>query len=188
MRLLIDADGCPVVALAVAEAKARGIPCLILCDTAHEMEHPGAETVVVSKGVDSVDFALLRRLAPGDIVITQDYGLAALCLARRAWVLDQNGRAFRASWRSSAARRLILWSTTTTRRSSLPPRFPRRLCSTSPWRRTAQGHLQTKAGTGYRLPPSVAPNSGRCGKNGRKSVIFPFTDGWNICIIVFNCE
>ena len=94
MRLLIDADGCPVVALAVSEAKARGIPCLILCDTAHEMEHPGAETVVVSKGVDSVDFALLRRLAPGDIVITQDYGLAALCLARRAWVLDQNGRAY----------------------------------------------------------------------------------------------
>ena len=94
MPLLIDADGCPVVALAVAEAKARGIPCLILCDTAHEMEHPGAETVVVSKGVDSVDFALLRRLAPGDIVITQDYGLAALCLARRAWVLDQNGRAY----------------------------------------------------------------------------------------------
>ena len=94
MRLLIDADGCPVVALAVAEAKARGIPCLILCDTAHEMEHPGAETVVVSKGADSVDFVLLRRLAPGDIVITQDYGLAALCLARRAWVLDQNGRAY----------------------------------------------------------------------------------------------
>lgn len=41
-----------------------------------------------------MDFALLRRLAPGDIVITQDYGLAALCLARRAWVLDQNGRAY----------------------------------------------------------------------------------------------
>ena len=94
MRLLIDADGCPVVALAVAEAKARGIPCLILCDTAHEMEYPGADTVVVSKGADSVDFALLRRLAPGDIVITQDYGLAALSLARRAWVLDQNGRAY----------------------------------------------------------------------------------------------
>lgn len=94
MRLLIDADGCPVVELAATEAKAREIPCLILCDTAHEIERPGAETVVVSKGADSVDFALLSRLAPGDLVITQDYGLAALCLARRARVLDQNGRAY----------------------------------------------------------------------------------------------
>lgn len=92
--MLIDADGCPVVELVVAEAQARGIPCLILCDTAHEIERPSAETVVVSKGADSVDFALLSRLAPGDLVITQDYGLAALCLARRAKAMDQNGRAY----------------------------------------------------------------------------------------------
>ena len=47
--------------------------------------------MTVSKGADSVDFALVNRLAPGDVVITQDYGLAAMCLAKRAKVLHQDG-------------------------------------------------------------------------------------------------
>ncbi len=94
MKLLIDADGCPVVTLALREARAWEIPCLLLCDTAHRIERPGAETIVVSQGADSVDFALLKRLVPGDVVITQDYGLAALCLTRGARVVDQNGREY----------------------------------------------------------------------------------------------
>ena len=61
------------------------------CDTAHRIEREGAETLVFDKGADSVDFALANRVQPGDIVITQDYGLASMCLARRARVLSQNG-------------------------------------------------------------------------------------------------
>ena len=91
MRIFIDADGCPVVDLTVKLARQRQIPCLILCDTAHWIEREGAETITVSKGADSVDFALVNLLQPGDLVITQDYGLAAMCLARRALVLNQNG-------------------------------------------------------------------------------------------------
>ena len=60
------------------------------CDTAHRIEREGAETLVFDKGADSVDFALANRVQPGDIVITQDYGLASMCLARRARVLSQN--------------------------------------------------------------------------------------------------
>lgn len=84
--VLIDADGCPVVDLAIRLCKGREIPVLILCDTAHRIERPGAETLVFDKGADSVDFALVNRAHPGDIVITQDYGLASMCLARRARV------------------------------------------------------------------------------------------------------
>ena len=62
-----------------------------LCDTAHRIERDGAETMVFDKGADSVDFALVNRVRPGDVVITQDYGLAAMCLSRRARVLNQNG-------------------------------------------------------------------------------------------------
>ena len=94
--VLIDADGCPVVDLAIRLCKSRKIPVLILCDTAHRIERPGAETLVFDKGADSVDFALVNRAHPGDIVITQDYGLASMCLARRARVLDQNGREYTA--------------------------------------------------------------------------------------------
>lgn len=91
MRIFIDADGCPVVEETLAAARQFGIPCVILCDTSHVFERPGAETVVVSKGADSVDFALVNRLRPGDLAITQDYGLAAMCLARGARVLHQDG-------------------------------------------------------------------------------------------------
>ena len=89
--ILIDADGCPVVDLTVRIARAHGVPVKILCDTAHRIEREDAETLVFDKGADSVDFALVNRVQPGDIVITQDYGLACICLARRARVLNQNG-------------------------------------------------------------------------------------------------
>lgn len=91
MRILIDADGCPVVELAVAAAREHSLECVILCDTAHQFDKPGATTLTFSKGADSVDFALVNLLRAGDIVITQDYGLAAMCLARRARVLSQDG-------------------------------------------------------------------------------------------------
>ena len=94
--VLIDADGCPVVDLTIRICKPRGIPVLILCDTAHRIERDGADTLVFDKGADSVDFALVNRVRPGDIVITQDYGLASMCLARSARVLNQNGMEYTA--------------------------------------------------------------------------------------------
>ena len=89
--VLIDADGCPVVDPTIRICRACSVPVLILCDTAHRIERDGAETMVFDKGADSVDFALVNRVRPGDVVITQDYGLAAMCLSRRARVLNQNG-------------------------------------------------------------------------------------------------
>ena len=91
MRILIDADGCPVVDEAVKIAKEKKMECMILCDTSHFFEKEGARTVTVSKGPDSVDFILVNMLRQGDIVITQDYGLAAMCLAKEALVINQDG-------------------------------------------------------------------------------------------------
>lgn len=91
MKVLIDADACPVVDVAVGLCRKYQIECLLLCDTAHEMRREGAQTLVFDKGADSVDFALVNRVAAGDIVITQDYGLASMCLARGARVLHQDG-------------------------------------------------------------------------------------------------
>ena len=94
MELFIDADGCPVTNIAVALAKKRGIPCTLLCDTAHEMQRDGAKTITVSKGADSVDFALVNLVKPGDLVVTQDYGLAAMCLSRGAVPIHQDGMVY----------------------------------------------------------------------------------------------
>ncbi len=96
MRILVDADGCPVVDITVALAKEHKIECLLLCDTSHVFEKDGATTLAFSKGADSVDFALVNRVQPGDIVITQDYGLAAMCLAKNALVLSQDGMEYTA--------------------------------------------------------------------------------------------
>ena len=91
MRILVDADGCPVVDVVLRVAAEYNVPVLLVCDNAHRMQRPGAETLVVDRGADSVDLALVNRVQPGDIAVTQDYGLAALCLARRAYVLHQDG-------------------------------------------------------------------------------------------------
>ena len=94
MRILIDADGCPVTDIIVRLAKQYKTECLILCDTSHVFEKEGAVTLTFSKGADSVDFALVNMVLPGDIVVTQDYGLAAMCLARRAVPINQDGMAY----------------------------------------------------------------------------------------------
>lgn len=93
-RILIDADGCPVVDITVRTAMKYGRKCLILCDTSHYFEKEGAETVTVSKGPDSVDFVLVNMLEPGDVVVTQDYGLAAMCLAKQAIPINQDGMVY----------------------------------------------------------------------------------------------
>ena len=91
MAVLIDADACPVVDLAVRLAARYDQPVTLVCDTSHWFSRFDVQVVTVDKGADSADFALLRRVRPGDIVVTQDYGLAAMCLAKRARVLNQSG-------------------------------------------------------------------------------------------------
>jgi len=90
MKIYIDADGCPVVHLTVKIAKQFNIPCTIVCDTSHQFE-PDFEVITVSKGNDSADFHIVNLVKPGDIVVTQDYGLAAICLAKLAFAINQNG-------------------------------------------------------------------------------------------------
>ena len=94
MKIFIDADGCPVVDITVRAAKKYGAECTIICDTAHSIQREGAQTIIVDKGADSADLRLVNLVGAGDIAVTQDYGLAAMCLSRRAIVLDQDGRLY----------------------------------------------------------------------------------------------
>lgn len=92
MKVLIDADGCPVVDLAISVSSQYEMETILYCDTSHRIERENAITIIVPKGPDSVDFKLVNAVTKNSIVVTQDYGLAAMCLARGAYVLDQNGR------------------------------------------------------------------------------------------------
>ena len=91
MKVIIDADACPVTDIAIGLCKEFHAECILLCDTAHEFHRDGAITLMVDKGSDSADFALVSRASPGDIVITQDYGLASMCRGRKVRVLHQDG-------------------------------------------------------------------------------------------------
>lgn len=91
MRILIDADGCPVVDLTIKVAKKFNIEVIIMCDTSHIFNKVGVKTMVFSKGADSVDFGLINLLNKDDIVITQDYGLAAMAINKAYYVINQNG-------------------------------------------------------------------------------------------------
>lgn len=94
MRIFIDADGCPVTAITVKLAKEFCVPCTIICDTAHSIYYDGVETITVDKGADSADFRLVNLIQRGDIAVTQDYGLAAMCLSKNAIVLNQDGKQY----------------------------------------------------------------------------------------------
>lgn len=94
MQLWIDADACPVVDIAIRVACRHQVEVTLVCDDAHWMQREGARTITVARGADSADLMLVNLVHKGDAVVTQDYGLAALCLARGARPMDQNGRIY----------------------------------------------------------------------------------------------
>lgn len=91
MKILIDADGCPVVDITIEVAKRYGLEVVIVCDTAHMIEREYARTILVQKGLDAVDFVIANQVHKEDIVVTQDYGLAAMILSKKAHGINQNG-------------------------------------------------------------------------------------------------
>ncbi len=91
MTIYVDADACPVVRETVDAAKRHGLPVTLLCDTNHALSDDYASVVVIGAGADAVDFALVNRCKKGDIVITQDYGVAAMALGKGAHPIHQSG-------------------------------------------------------------------------------------------------
>ncbi len=94
MRILIDADGCPVVNETIKVAHKFNLESIIFCDTSHNFDEKNVKVIVVSKGIDAVDFAILNNIEKGDIVITQDYGLASLVLSRNSYAINQSGMVY----------------------------------------------------------------------------------------------
>lgn len=91
MRILIDADGCPVVTIVQKIAEKRQIPLILFCDTSHLLQSDYAQIRMIDKGADAVDFALTAECRRGDVFVTQDYGLAGMLLTKGAYGLNQNG-------------------------------------------------------------------------------------------------
>ena len=92
MTIYIDADACPVTRIAERIAERYGIPVTLLCDTNHILTSDYSTVKPIGAGADAVDIALINLCQRGDIVITQDYGVAALALGKGARAIHQSGR------------------------------------------------------------------------------------------------
>lgn len=97
MKILVDADACPVKDIIIKVARELVLPVLMFIDTSHEINDGYSEVITVDKGRDSVDIALINRLSKGDIVVTQDYGVASMALGKGAFAINQNGLVYSAA-------------------------------------------------------------------------------------------
>lgn len=93
----MDADACPVKEIIIKVAKERDIPVTMIMDTSHWWQNDYAKVINVDKERDGVDIALIDMTHKNDIVVTQDYGVAAMALGKGAWALNQNGLIFSSS-------------------------------------------------------------------------------------------
>ena len=94
MTIYIDADACPVTRIAEDIARKHGIPVILQCDTNHVLTSDYSTVKVIGAGADAVDFALINLCRREDIVVTQDYGVAALALGKGAKAIHQSGKWF----------------------------------------------------------------------------------------------
>ena len=92
MHIFIDADACPVVGIVEKIAKKYNLPVTLLCDTNHVLQSDYSEVITVGAGADAVDFKLVSICQKGDMVVTQDYGVAAMILGKGAYGIHQSGK------------------------------------------------------------------------------------------------
>lgn len=92
MRIFVDADACPVIGIIERLAKKYDVPVTLLCDTNHVLVFEYSEVKVIGAGADAVDYALIGLCGRGDIVVSQDYGVAAMALGKGAYAIHQSGK------------------------------------------------------------------------------------------------
>ena len=94
MKIYVDADACPVKDTIIKVAHQEGIPVILVQSFSHfsHVEQPvGVEVIYVDKGADAADFRIMGLAQAGDIIVTQDYGLASLGLAKGCFVIHHKG-------------------------------------------------------------------------------------------------
>ena len=94
MKILVDADACPVIKIIEEIAREFNLSVTLLCYTNHIISSNYSDVKVIDAGADAVDLALINLCKPNDIVVTQDYGVAALALAKSAYAIHQNGNIY----------------------------------------------------------------------------------------------
>ena len=92
MHIYVDADACPVVDIIEDKARKYKVSVTLLCDTNHVLSSAYSEVMLVGAGADAVDYKLISICHKGDIVVSQDYGVAAMALGKGAYAIQQSGK------------------------------------------------------------------------------------------------
>lgn len=91
MKIVVDADACPAKNIIVSCAKKNSLPVIMVSDSAHYLEDGYSTVITVDRGADSADFKIIVTAEKGDIVITQDYGVASMALGKKCFALRPDG-------------------------------------------------------------------------------------------------
>ncbi|MGX7418728.1 YaiI/YqxD family protein [Carnobacterium gallinarum] len=94
MNIYIDADACPVKDIIITEAVKRAIPVIIVTSISHfstVIQPDGVKTIYVDNGAEAADYRIMQLIHKEDLLVTQDYGLASLALAKGSTVLHHTG-------------------------------------------------------------------------------------------------
>ena len=92
MQIFVDADACLVVDIVETIAEKYNISTTLLCDTNHILYSDYSDVIVVGAGADTVDYKLISICHKGDVVVSQDYGVAAMALGKGAYAIHQSGK------------------------------------------------------------------------------------------------
>jgi uncharacterized protein YaiI (UPF0178 family) len=91
MRIIVDADACPGKNVIEQVARENGIEVILLCDFNHVLKSDYSTVRYVDSGFQSVDMAVANEARTGDLVITQDFGVAAMVLGKKAFAIGPKG-------------------------------------------------------------------------------------------------
>jgi uncharacterized protein YaiI (UPF0178 family) len=91
MRILVDADACPVKSIIVNVAKKYNMDVIMFCNTSHIIKDNYSKIIIVDNDREAVDIKLINYLKNNDLVVTQDYGVASMALGKNSKVINQNG-------------------------------------------------------------------------------------------------
>lgn len=91
MRIIVDADACPGRDVIERAAKENSIEVIMYCDINHAIVSDYSTIKVVDSGFQSVDMKVVNETQKEDIIITQDYGVAAMVLGKKAYAISPKG-------------------------------------------------------------------------------------------------
>ena len=91
MRIIVDADACPGRDLIEKAAKENNIEVIMMCDYNHVLKSDYSAIRYIESGFQSVDMAVANECKTGDIVVSQDYGVAAMVLGKKAFAISPKG-------------------------------------------------------------------------------------------------